>query len=657
MDLTEHGWPSLQGQEIAKIRESFSSPLQLAGAFDTVEEAAELVGALWPGISAQGCDQRAQLLMEWSKEAQREHKRQKRLGFYKILETLPGQAADRSVSEVFEESSKQNPLALLAALERRKKIMPLDQDASQRAEKEKLAREKYAVLLADVIKGASLPLVAQLEAIQDGGVSWKRIFGTRRSKTLRNRYKAWKAFEFWLETVHGKRWPDNVRHLIGYANERLAEGCGKTVLNSFQAALVVLETAGRVKEEDMLSRDKAWLAQLQAITAELEGEQPSVRQAPMLTVAIVVALEVFTAMVSEPAYERAMAFVALLMTYCSLRADDVQGLDPSSLEVTSSGLRARLTHTKTTGPGKRIKEIIIHVHRVAGLSGHDWIKAGLDLWQRWGQPRDYMVLEAKDDWSGPTHRGVDAQGVALYVRRIMMKLGTPKLDGSKFRLNQQRPLMGEGAHSHFTGHSPRNFMPSVAAAIGVSKDDRDFLGRWLINRMKGSADYTRTSREVVMRVQQTVCKAILEGKDVPYAEEDALSDLKKALDAQGHSGSMARRRHDIMKQPDGSRHLGLKWPPFQPEAGSPVVDCEDSASEGGAEETKYFITTSRSGHRRLHLNGPCHVKPFHCSSVSFTNTVSSEDIDSICRDCRQRMRSEAGQDPVAESSSDSVSTE
>ena len=73
--------------------------------------------------------------------------------------------------------------------------------------------------------------------------------------------------------------------------------------------------------------------------------------------------------------------------------------------------------------------------------------------------------------------------------------------------------MGEGAHSHFTGHSPRNFMPSVAAAIGISKDDRDFLGRWLINRMKGSADYTRTSREVVLRVQQAVCRSILEGKD------------------------------------------------------------------------------------------------------------------------------------------------
>ena len=586
-------------------------------------------------------------------DTQSAHKRQRRFGFFHMLETLPGAGTSRSVSDVFDESVKQNPLALLAALERRKKAIPSDLDANQRAAKEKLSRE----LLSDIIKNAGLPVVAQLDAVDDGGLSWTRIFGTRRRKTLRNRYKAWKSCELWLEVVHGKRrWPLHVKHLIGYANERLAEGCGKTVLNSFQAALVVLQTAGRVKEEDMLSRDKTWLAQLAAITEDLERDQPHVHQAPMLTVAIVVGLEVYATLETAPAYERAIAFVALLMVYCSLRADDVQGLDAASLEVTSSGLRARLTHTKTTGPGKRIKEVIIHVHRSAGLSGHDWIKAGMDLWQSCNQPRDYLVLEANDDWTGPTTKGVDAQGVALYVRRVLMKLGTPKIDGLKYRLNQQRLLMGEGAHSHFAGHSPRNFMPSVAAAIGVSKDDRDFLGRWLINRMKGSADYTRASREVVLRIQQAVCKSILEGKDIPYCEEEALADLRKALDEQGHSGSTARRRHDITRQADGSRRLGLKWPSFAPQAIAHQAQSEDSASEGGAEETKYFITTSRAGHRRLHLNGPCHVKPSHCSSVIFTDTVVGEDIDSICRDCKRRVRSEAGQDPILDSSSDSASS-
>ena len=308
MSASELEWPAFQGQELARIREVFTQPLQLAAAYDNDAEATELVEALWPGISQPGCKNRVQLLLDWAKDSEQAMKRQKRLGYYKHMEVLPGHGASRSVSDVFDESVKQNPLALLASLERRKKVLPLDMDSNQRAEKEKLAREKYAVLLSDVIKGSSLPVVAQLEAVDDGELAWKRIFGTRRSKTLRNRYKAWKSFEFWLETVHGKRWPTHIRHLIGYANERLAEGCGKTVLNSFQAALVVLETTGRVKEEDMLSRDKTWLAQLQSITAELEKDQPAVQQAPMLTVAVVVALEVFVTLTGEPMYERAIAF-------------------------------------------------------------------------------------------------------------------------------------------------------------------------------------------------------------------------------------------------------------------------------------------------------------------------------------------------------------
>ena len=97
-----------------------------------------------------------------------------------------------------------------------------------------------------------------------------------------------------------------------------------------------------------------------------------------------------------------------------------------------------------------------------------------------------------------------------------MKLGTPKIDGKKYRLNQQRPLMGEGAAFHRT--FAQEVHASVAAAMGVSEDNRDFLGKWLINRMKGSADCTRTSREVAFRIQQAVRKSILEGKDVPYFE-------------------------------------------------------------------------------------------------------------------------------------------
>ena len=41
-------------------------------------------------------------------------------------------------------------------------------------------------------------------------------------------------------------------------------------------------------------------------------------------------------------------------------------------------------------------------------------------------------------------------------------------------------LLPDGLEQFFTGHSPRNFMTSVAAVLGFSKDQRAYLGRWTI---------------------------------------------------------------------------------------------------------------------------------------------------------------------------------
>ena len=41
----------------------------------------------------------------------------------------------------------------------------------------------------------------------------------------------------------------------------------------------------------MFSKDPTWLAQLSSMTADLTSQQPPVKQAPMLTVAIVLSLE------------------------------------------------------------------------------------------------------------------------------------------------------------------------------------------------------------------------------------------------------------------------------------------------------------------------------------------------------------------------------
>ena len=195
-----------------------------------------------------------------------------------MWETLPQRAAKPKLAEAFDELARSNPLVLLPALQRKRRLMRDSTDASQRAEEERTARKKYALLLADVIKEANLPLRQQLEAVEDPEQVWPRIFGTRRSKTLRNRYRSWQPFRAWLQCVHEAKWPTGINQLIDYSNERFQNECGKTVLNSLQASLAVLEQVGRVTETNRLSTDGTWLAHLQVAYSrpcECTGDSPS----------------------------------------------------------------------------------------------------------------------------------------------------------------------------------------------------------------------------------------------------------------------------------------------------------------------------------------------------------------------------------------------
>ena len=50
-------------------------------------------------------------------------------------------------------------------------------------------------------------------------------------------------------------------------------------------------------------------------------------------------------------------------------------------------------------------------------------------------------------------------------------------------------MLNEVSAAGFTGHSERATMPSILAALGVSKADRDMMGQW---SPKGSEEYIRT---------------------------------------------------------------------------------------------------------------------------------------------------------------------
>ncbi|CAE7842424.1 unnamed protein product, partial [Symbiodinium necroappetens] len=245
--------------------------------------------------------------MEWQEDtksivasARREAKR-------RLSETLP---CDRSVSlslqQHYNQIASQSPLALLPALRKRKLAVDRTVDRGARATEEARLRKEYALRLAAVFQEADLPVCKILAGVSDAEEAWPRLFGTRRAKTLRNRHRAWEKFREWLIFSRGRVYPKGVADVLDFAAERFREGCGKTVLESFQASLTVIETVGRVPESSQISQDPTWQAQLKSYTADLVASSAPEQPAHMFTTCMLVSLEILVCSSDEPPYLRAL---------------------------------------------------------------------------------------------------------------------------------------------------------------------------------------------------------------------------------------------------------------------------------------------------------------------------------------------------------------
>ena len=220
----------------------------------------------------------------------------------------------------------------------------------------------------------------------------------------------------------------------------------------------------------------------------------------------------------------------------------------------------------------------------------------------------------------------------MQLRRLLQHLPTPVRQQGVWKVARELLFPGQVAN-FWTGHSARHVLTSIAAALGVEKDKRDYLGRWAYAQ-HGSQDYVLTSRQVVQGVQNFVCRCLLLGQQGGcYTEEELFCSLHAFAEALGLSGEEIIRCCNVMQWDDLEKtwKLGGAFPAFQvtPDrvraaAGDmgatlpgPYQDFEPQEDQ---DEAPYFVTVSRKGFRRLHLSKKCAVrgriawKRFQCSS-------------------------------------------
>ena len=155
----------------------------------------------------------------------------------------------------------------------------------------------------------------------------------------------------------------------------LVEGnCGKTVPRTRLAALATFERfagfeAGYRFSEDALVVETANQAEIQ-----VSASSAPVVKSPCPPLIYVVALELFATLTEFPPYLRFLACAQLLMIYSSMRADDAQGLDTSTIHFSKKTWQALLSRTKVSGAGRKQHWLAIFVSRSCTLSGALWLE-------------------------------------------------------------------------------------------------------------------------------------------------------------------------------------------------------------------------------------------------------------------------------------------
>lgn len=167
---------------------------------------------------------------------------------------------------------------------------------------------------------------------------------------------------------------------------------------------------------------------VRSLTAQLTSGAMPKRSAPLYTVAMVISAELLVADPEESETARVLAFVFLLMIWCALRTDDVLWIDRSRLYLSDVGLRGVLMRSKTSGAGRRVRELPIFVVRSNSLSGQDWLLVGMDLYQRVASrfPGVQFLCTPRKDLEGFSRKYLVSATLMGWIHWMILQLKTPR---------------------------------------------------------------------------------------------------------------------------------------------------------------------------------------------------------------------------------------
>ena len=650
-----------------RLSETGWTPDALSALVTSADEVEELLGRIWPALQDRELSLQKEALWEVIRNLETMRRRKIRRVAQAVGQPrLPHASSDKSAADVYNTLLAEN-VELARSVYKSRYRRSLKQEGADQRGVEEQETKRWALAIAIMIKDAKLPATAVAEQTADPESTWLRLCGNRRARTLRQSARTWAKVTEWLSLAYGEVWPSSFTRLIDYMEERAQEDCGHTMPGSVLSALQLMEAVGGVPPEDRMGSPPLLNNVVRSLSTQLASGARPKRSAPLYTVAMVISAEIMVCDQTASEVVRVLAFVFLLMIWCALRTDDALWIDKSRLYLSDIGLRGVLMRSKTSGAGRRVRELPIFIVRTTSLSGHDWLQVGMELYQRVasGFPGVQFLCTPRRDLEGFTRKYLVAATLMGWLHWLTLQLKTPKRLAGLWQADPEDALVDVELGARWGGHSARHCLPSWAAAIGVDGERRAFVGRWKAGVEVDHNTYVLTARQIVHGVQEEVMKAMCTGEPKSFLEVEVMTDLVHYAAERGIPRDAITKRHMIWKKrfrvvalfqdfpmiTDETWGLGA-LPGFdeEMETGSGVLPT----AEDNTQEAPYWVSVSRkTGFRRLHRTGGCSIHPEAVHRAEPIFSIDSQTADKKCQVCWRKEPTEKDSSTSSGSSSSS----
>ena len=543
-----------------------------------------------------------------------------------------------------------------------KKLASVGDDVRLREQIEKKERERWLGELRVIMEEAKMP--ALVHASSETAIN--RIGKGRRPNTLRKHVKTWKRIRYWLRLAYNEVWPRTAEQFANYLESMVSEACARTAPVSAYKTFMFLEFAGEVAEENQMHRSPAVQNALEETKLVLEGTSlREKKQALVLPVSVVSAMECAVMDDEAPEYVRVYAWYRLIKTWAGLRFHDTQGVPNKTLELLPEGLKGEIHRSKTSGPGKKVAILKFYVSSDAWIHVKDWLSVGWLIWNKMGRDaglleRDFMLPYPGTNLDTFLRKMVDYATASIMSQALFQRLWLRRRNG-------KATLLFEGVGSVWSEHSERATMRTWSQGARVPEDYRKQMGRWQVTADEG---YERAQRINTLKSQAEMAQFVkrsVGGAD-PFDETSVLKEVMTLMEAQGYPEDARAEQASLLMsfKPSWVRSEGSQTPDWfelgdgMDEPRVPLADAgirgapllSDSEDEPGGKASaepavgadsqrgKFIVSiVGRSQSRTLHRIGECHRQPgLHYSKfeVLGDEAPSTSLYHKACRVCFPR---------------------